>query len=519
MQTSVRRRWQGQSVTMCAAVVLVAAAAATARAACTDPVAVAATRAEVEASCPCATAPDRAAYLRCAKAAIEAAVDQGRLPRSCRGAVTRCAAKSTCGRGPAWVTCCRTKANGRTKCMVKSNATKCRAPAGGGSCTTGYASCCDACGAGGCAPAATATLVATPIASTPTVTAIRATTTPTPTVPAICQSAVGLPPLATVPVTIVQGSTECGGAALQSPAPAPPFSGVVADGSGAHLGDLALGCLYPGRLAGLLLPDGATAQLDVVGLNLLPLSLTLTGSAGTGPHDCTRGAGPGRACANGVAGVDGTGTCHSDADCAGVAGACAVRPNCYFGPPIPIAAPVPSCVVSAFQTDLCGRVDLLPPQATFATALSSRVYLSVDSEGPCPRCVGGVCDAGDRAGQACVPVGSAQTSVDCPPASGAFIAVLDVVIPALTTGTSTVSAPDGFFCSGQALPGAMGLSAARTVMQSGTPPGGGSSVLAMDLAATFCIGATGTFLDAVAGLPGVGALSTSSTIELGNLLP
>src|SRR6185369_1727804 len=171
---------------------------------------------------------------------------------------------------------------------------------------------CDACTTGGCAapPSATPTASGTTtqtaaVPRTPTTTPTTtptpratATITATPTIPAICQSNVSLPPLATVPFTIVQGSTGCGGASLQNPPPEPPLSGTVLDGSDTEIGDLALGCLYTGGLAGLLIPDGATSKLDVVGLNLLPLSLTLAGSAGTGPNDCTRAAGPGRECAN-----------------------------------------------------------------------------------------------------------------------------------------------------------------------------------------------------------------------------
>src|SRR5262249_31646793 len=62
---------------------------------------------------------------------------------SCRGAVERCAAKSTCGK-PGFVTCCRTSALGKTRCSVKKDAAHCTASHGTvGTCT----SCCDACSA------------------------------------------------------------------------------------------------------------------------------------------------------------------------------------------------------------------------------------------------------------------------------------------------------------------------------------------------------------------------------------
>jgi hypothetical protein len=507
------------------AVAMVSGARSAVRAECTDAAASAAVRAEIEAACPCAAATDHRSYVRCAKTVVGAAVAQQMLPSGCASAVRRCVNRSTCGRPAGWVTCCRTTVTGRTVCAVKSSAAKCRAPRGGASCSTGFASCCDACTAGGCAlpytptPADTASVTPTgTTTATRTITPTPGPATPTATVPALCQSTLGLPALAQVPFTIQPGSSECGGAMLQSPAPAPPLSGFVADASHATIGSLALGCLYPGNFAGLRIPDGSTSKLSVVGINLLPLSLTLAGSDGSGPSDCTRGAGPSSQCANGTGGTDGNGTCTSDADC-GQAGACLLKPNCYFGPPIPIPQPIPSCVVNAFETDLCGQVNLVPPQATFATALSSRIYLSLEPDSPCPRCENGVCNSGERQGNACTPVGVDQTSVDCPPDRVAFVGALNVVIPQLTTATSALSAPDGLFCEGQAMPGALGLAAARQVSETGVAPGASSNALAMNLAATFCISRTNTFVDAIGHFPGAGALSVSGQMDLNGVLP
>ncbi|MGH7895054.1 MAG: hypothetical protein ACREQL_10310, partial [Candidatus Binatia bacterium] len=66
------------------------------------------------------------------------------LPRTCKGAVKKCAANSTCGKAGA-VTCYRTDAKGRTKCSIKSSGSLCTAPAGGSVCVGTNASCCDAC--------------------------------------------------------------------------------------------------------------------------------------------------------------------------------------------------------------------------------------------------------------------------------------------------------------------------------------------------------------------------------------
>ena len=520
-----------------------------------DEAAKAAVRAAVESQCPCANAVDRVSYLRCAKDVIAQAVSAGTLQRACSSAVKRCATKSTCGRPPGYVTCCRTTATGKTKCSVKKSAAKCRAPRGGTSHVSACPSCCDACSLGVCAasptdtptaniplgtPTGTATATATvagtaaatitptptAIPPTATVTATRTVTatptiTATPTLPAICQSVVGLPPLAQIPVTLQEGSSQCGGAMLINPTPGPPFSGFVADGGGTTLGNLSLGCFYAGGLPPLLLPFGASTEVSVVGLQVLPLALTLGASAGSGPADCTQGAGPGRRCANGAPGLDGEGVCNYDVDCGGAVTSCALEANCFFGPPIPVPnGPLSACVMNAFLTDLCGQVTLVPPQATFAAALSSRVYLTLDANSPCPRCEGGVCNGGARAGLSCAPLGSAQTSVDCPPTESTFLATLTAVIPQLTSGESTMTASDGIFCGGQSFPGALGLPAARRV----TEQGGGPTLslldltLSMNIAGTFCIEPTGTFLDAIAGLPAVGALSAEADVDVADVL-
>ena len=88
-------------------------------------------------------------------ATARAAIDNPVTGCDCAGATNhgqyvKCAAKSTCGK-PGFVTCCRTKANGSTKCSTKSSADRCKDPKGGSSCVGTFASCCDACTATGCA--------------------------------------------------------------------------------------------------------------------------------------------------------------------------------------------------------------------------------------------------------------------------------------------------------------------------------------------------------------------------------
>jgi len=93
----------------------------------------------------CTTAGNHGRYVSCI--AQQAKADTS-LPNSCRGAVVKCAAKSTCGKSS--FTCCRTK-NGVTKCTTKSSMSGCTPPKGGMVCVGKHASCCDACTATGCA--------------------------------------------------------------------------------------------------------------------------------------------------------------------------------------------------------------------------------------------------------------------------------------------------------------------------------------------------------------------------------
>jgi len=125
----------------------------TARAACSDLAAVATVRAEAEGQCPCASASGRRPYVQCVARVAKTAAKAGSLPKSCRGAVIKCAKQSTCGQ-PGFVTCSRTTAKGKSTCSVKSSATACRPPKGGSMCVGDATSCCDE----SCLPATTTTM-------------------------------------------------------------------------------------------------------------------------------------------------------------------------------------------------------------------------------------------------------------------------------------------------------------------------------------------------------------------------
>jgi hypothetical protein len=138
-----------------------------------------------------------------------------------------------------------------------------------------------------------------------------------------------------------------------------------------------------------------------------------------------------------------------------------------FGPPLPLAEPVPVCVRNDFDPlegeQTGGTANIQTGEVTGPLKLKSHVFINADL---CPRCEGGRCTAGPNEGGACRVDGSVfvkaknltyNLSKDCPP-SGAFVGALDINLP-LTTGTSTL----------QPLPG--GSAATPCVAQPGEPQG------------------------------------------------
>ncbi len=299
------------------------------------------------------------------------------------------------------------------------------------------------------------------------------------------------------------------------PGPVQPLSGQVTDADGRKVADLGLGCLYAGTLPPASIPAGSTSILDVVGIS--GSTLTLAGSEGNGPADCTLGAGPDRHCLNGRPGTDGLGQCETDADCGGRSGMCNLDARCYFGPPIPVPnAALSACTISAFLTEMCGAADLVSKQTTLATVLSSRLYITGDQTSPCPRCVQGTCSAGKNVGRPCTGIGAKQTTFECPPEDRQFLGTLTVIIPVLTTSASTLTADGaGLFCPDQSSPGAFGRDDVRNVMETGVPAGGSGDPQAQTLVATFCLPASGnSIVDGAGHLPAVGALSATGVLDL-----
>ena len=151
-----------------------------AQARCTD-ARVAAVRAEINAQCACNG--NHGQHVSCVARHVRDAVRDGDLDVNCKGAVTKCAARSTCGKKDGFVTCtlcepgtcsggfcddgstacvddstCPSVVN---RCSTKSSAEKCEAKGG----IVGSGSCCEA----------------TCVTGPTTTTAVPPTTAPTPT--------------------------------------------------------------------------------------------------------------------------------------------------------------------------------------------------------------------------------------------------------------------------------------------------------------------------------------------------
>ena len=344
--------------------------------------------------------------------------------------------------------------------------------------------------------------------STDTSSSTTTSSTTTSTLPAFCTPGLPLPILGKIKFTTSPGATTCG---------AEPLTGEIDDRTGVKLRDLSLGCLQIGAgLNGTLPPapltDGSTTVLDVSGVS--GLALTLAGSNGSGPADCSKGAGPGRHCSNGNPGTDGQGACASDEDCGGGLAVCNLDANCFFGPPFPVAAgPLSTCAVNVFGTDACGSADLGTRGSTLYVSLSSRLYLTGNGASPCPQCVARTCTAGQRAGLPCSGgVGSKNTTLECPPLDTQFLAALPLTLSPLSTGVSTMTDPAGLFCPGQNNPGAFGLRRVRTIRQTGSPLLGGPTLFSMTVAGNFCVPPSGVgLIDNVVDLPGPGSVSVAGT--------
>jgi hypothetical protein len=331
--------------------------------------------------------------------------------------------------------------------------------------------------------------------------------------------------------TTTVGSTSCGGPSFSGffTPPQAPFSGEVRDSNNAKIADLGLGCLYIGGGSALTpanqIPDASQSLFDLGSGN----PVQLIASSGTGPQNCTKGAGPGKHC---IGGNGGPIACATDATCGGKPGSCALDANCYFGPPLPIGGvgALPVCVLNAIDTDASGTATPSTGDSTVNIPLSSRVYLTNNATSPCPRCINTgintVCDpnwkdvngnASPNAGQPCMPVGTLATSLDCGVPLGTFQGALPITLSPLTTGPASKTDANGVFCPSQQNAGAFHLLAGRTIVENGSPAGDltdgnpHSSVLA----SVFCIPASNDgSINTVGDIPGPGAIGLTGKAQL-----
>ena len=383
------------------------------------------------------------------------------------------------------------------------------------------------------------------------------------------------PPPGTLSFSPTIRTSSCGGpSSMGYTTPGAPLSGEIDAGAKLSGGDLGLGCLYVGggtaAVAASLIPDGTTTFLHIIpGAGT---AFTLDASAGTGPQNCSKGAGPATHC---VAGTNTGSTCTMDNECGGQSGSCAKDPNCFFGPPLPIAntelAALSTCVLNVIQMDASGSGDLASGTSITTLPLSSQVFLTGNGTAPCPVCVdtvctgdgttrcfvdadcsgpGGTCSShtgtvtclgGNKDGSACTPVGTLKTSFDCTPTPGLFQAPLPVTLGPLTTaaamesssmqcqaGTSQGNACTqdadcpmshclDLFCPKQRSVGAFHFPSATTIKEQGLAAGNLADKQPHHgiLASTFCIPSTGSVgVDTLADLPGPGAIAIDGMAQV-----
>ncbi len=368
------------------------------------------------------------------------------------------------------------------------------------------------------APPTTATTSSSTATTASSTTTTATTTTTSTSAPAPCP--------ARLVFTATAGSPQCGGAPFSPfvPPPEPLFSGAVYDETLGldKIADLGLGCVNGGggnamQIPPTRVPDGFTTIFDVA--SCAGDVLTLQASATGNPSTCTQGALPTRHCATAP-----TVPCITAADCASGRG-CIADARCYLGPPSPLPAQgTEACIMRAVAADASGTLDRTTGAAAVTIPLVSHVYLTANAASSCPRCVGGVCNAGQRAGLSCTPVGSMQTTHDCPPPDAQWFAAY-ATTPTFQTGNVTVSSSTGVLCApnppvggiGQLTAGAFGLPTTRRIEQAGLAAGDLRDLMPHEvrLVAGVCVPASGNGItDGKANFPGPAAASVAGTFRL-----
>ena len=358
-----------------------------------------------------------------------------------------------------------------------------------------------------------------------------------------CKTCTPINPVQTLQFTTSDQTTDfCGDQGLITP-PNPPTSGTVTTDTNATI-NLGAGCLYigggGGSVPGGVTPDGSQSNFDLT----LECGGETVIAAQTGDSlSCTKGAGPGKACINDLTGWPNLQACTTDNDCPMTgsgntvsAGSCVDKPNCLFGPPLPIEnGPLSTCVVNTIGSDASGSVMPTTGEAQVTLPLRSHTFIRPPGDTtPCPVCTGGVCSTGARVGLACTPTSpTSPTTIDCPPtaAGGAYLPEFQVNLEKLTTGVSTKTNPDGLFCPNQRTFSAFGGQSPTvrppngnpgpikivTITENGSPAGDLTTnmVKPATLSAVFCIPETGNgIIDGAADLAGPGATSLPGTVQI-----
>jgi hypothetical protein len=236
-------------------------------------------------------------------------------------------------------------------------------------------------------------------------------------------------------------------------------------------------------------------------------------------------------------------------------------------------------VLNTFLNPASGTLNKATGEAVVTIPLNSQTFLTGDPTSPCPYCTNGVedpntgqpevlvgslanpqtgtCEGGSTPGAPCTTTNSQGLTNDCLPggvgegdatcAVGATcldgsvnLGGLTVTLENATTGTSTKTDPDGFFCPGQDDPnppkeGCFGVhtggqgALCRTLTVQGSPAGalalGTPSPLI--LGSVFCIPAVpvsgpadpGNLINFAANLPGPGAVALIGTGTLSDDCP
>lgn len=200
--------------------------------------------------------------------------------------------------------------------------------------------------------------------------------------------------------------------------------------------------------------------------------------------------------------------------------------GCPIGPPMQAFDPLPTCTATVWGAPAEGSVDVSNGTVSFIQHSNAHTWLTINRTHPCPRCIGGTCEAGARKGLACTSTDPDGLTDDCLPGGtdgSVDIGFLNLSV-GLTTDARHLNASDGAFCPGQdairpGLPGCFGSRNCRTIDVSGVPVAGGllpaGSSHAMTIAALDCVPATGnTLVDSTSDLPGPASQSFPGTVTL-----